>query len=106
MSVTKRRLNDGGRAAAISTENLEQLSYDELLRLRDIAADGAVAMQSLDDLGSEQANQEAWDTLMLIEKKLTALDAEIGRRRKYVDPYAGEPNPDDYGPGAFSRRVT
>ena len=79
--VTKRRLNDGNKAIAVSADSLSSLSLVQLQRLREIVFDGALAMQSLDDLGSKEANIAAWDDCKALDAKLKRIDDEIARRK-------------------------
>lgn len=79
--VTKRRLRDGDNATAASTADLDKLSLPQLQSLRETVFDGALAMQSLDDLGSEAANNAAWEDCKALDKKLKVLDDEIKKRK-------------------------
>lgn len=78
--VTRRRLRDGDTASAVPTDNLTTLSLADLRALREMVFDGALAMQSLDDLGSPEANDAAWLQCIALDKKLKAIDAEIAKR--------------------------
>ena len=78
--VTKRRLRDGETAAAVPTEDLGNLTLAQLQTLRQTVFDGALAMQSLDDLGSAEANEAAWLDYLALEQKLKLLDEEIKKR--------------------------
>ena len=80
--VTQRRLRDGDRASGVSTtaEDLAKLSLPELLALKEVVFDGAVALQSLDDLGSPEANDAAWLQCIELDKKLKAIKEEIATR--------------------------
>ena len=56
-AIDRRRLNDGDEAMGLSQpETVEELeAYISQL------GDGIAALQSLDDLGSEEANNRAWE---------------------------------------------
>lgn len=63
--VDQRRLGDGAKALALpelDTTDKMQLSA-RLYELHDAIA----AMQSLDDLGSSEANQQAWEDMQKLE---------------------------------------
>ena len=58
-SVTFRRLRDGATAMGLAMPT----TLSELKAARDTIRDGLCALQSLDDLGSEEENQRAWDDM-------------------------------------------
>lgn len=58
---TERRLRMGREATASREATLEQLS------------DAILAMQSLDDLGSPEANQAAWKEMCALQERYEAL---------------------------------
>ena len=69
----QRRLNDGARAMALSEpKNLKEM--EEQLR---VIYDGALALQSMDDLGSPEANQRAWDDMIELQRRGDALRKKI-----------------------------
>jgi hypothetical protein len=65
--VTSRRLGDGQRAILLE---MPKDDIRALVRYRDELHAGIAALQSLDDLGSEQANQAAWDDMLELQKTL------------------------------------
>lgn len=65
--VTTRRLGDGERALKRSFPTTD--NKNELIAYRDELHAGIAALQSLDDLGSEQANQAAWDDMLELQKR-------------------------------------
>lgn len=69
--VTKRRLSDGERAMELSSEEFVPSDSDlrGLEALRDDLHTGIVALQSLDDLGSEEANQAAWNDMLELQRR-------------------------------------
>ena len=67
--LTHRRLRDGERAMTAS-ENLDQLDRESLRTLRFDLENAVLAMQSLDDLGSEDANNKAWNDMLELQKRL------------------------------------
>lgn len=67
--VDKRRLEKGAAAFALPEPTTEQELKDTIGVLHDAIA----ALQSLDDLGSDQANQQAWDDQLLLYQKYARL---------------------------------
>lgn len=67
--VDKRRLEKGAAALALPEPTTEQELEDTIGVLHDAIA----ALQSLDDLGSDQANQQAWDDQLLLYRKYARL---------------------------------
>lgn len=74
-AVDQRRLGDGARAKARGEELPDKLN--DLISLRDELHSAICALQSLDDLGSEQANQAAWDDMTLLQKRYDKVVARI-----------------------------
>lgn len=78
--VDQRRLRDGAAGMALPIDDLKKLSVVELRQRRTELYDAAVAMQSLDDLGSPEANQRAWDEMVELDRRLSLVKAELKRR--------------------------
>lgn len=70
---TRRRLAAGEEAKALP----EPTTATEIRKQLDVLYDGMVALQSLDDLGSEEANQKAWDDMLALQKRYDALRARL-----------------------------
>ena len=77
--VTKRRLRDG--AEAMNLEVRTDVGLDQLIDLRNQLHDGIAALQSLDDLGSEEANQRAWDDMLELQKRYAKVEKQIKKLR-------------------------
>ncbi len=75
--VTRRRLHNGETALAAETD-LSQLTRHQLQELRVILSTGALAMQSLDDLGPIDNDKAARD-LTEIVRRLKLIDKELER---------------------------
>jgi hypothetical protein len=60
----KRRLRDGAIALALKVP----VSREELIVYRDKLGRAIAAMQSLDDLGTRELNEKAWNDMLRIEK--------------------------------------
>lgn len=67
--VDARRLRDGAAAAAAP----DAKDKDGLKAQLDEMCDAITALQSLDDLGSEEANQAAWDQMISLQKRYERL---------------------------------
>lgn len=80
-AVTKRRLRDGAEALELKTDPLPE-TLEELLELRDRLHDGIAALQSLDDLGSEFANQDAWDNMLALQHRHDLVKEKIAQFSK------------------------
>lgn len=78
----KRRLRCGDKALHISTKDLLLLSDNALSNLHEDLWDAVGAMQSLDDLGSVEANETAWNDMLRILRKAKRVGAEIKRRQE------------------------
>ena len=72
-STDQRRLNDGARAKALS----EPKNLKEMKEQLSIIFDGMLALQSLDDLGSPEANQQAWDDMTELQIRYDALKSKV-----------------------------
>lgn len=86
-AVTKRRLRDGQSALETSSKPLPKTIQD-LTDLRNKLHDGIAAPQSLDDLGSEEANQEAWDNMLALQRRY---DIVVAKLKKLKDPIPPHP---------------
>jgi hypothetical protein len=81
--VDRRRLRDGAEALALNDrapKTLEEMEA-QLQALRD----GAVALQSTDDLGSLEANERVWNDMLELQRRAQALEkriAELKTQRK------------------------
>ena len=80
-AIDRRRLRDGEKASAVPPNDLAKLTLSQLQSLRETVFDGALAMQSRDDLGSPEANDAAWEECIALDKKLTIIDKEIKKRK-------------------------
>lgn len=80
-AVTTRRLNDGATALALPVETLPS-TLGGLETMRDQLHDGIAALQSLDDLGSEDANQAAWDDMLALQSRYGRVVARIAELSK------------------------
>jgi hypothetical protein len=74
-SVTTRRLGDGERALKRPFPTTD--NKNELRAYRDEIHAGIAALQSLDNLGSEQANQAAWDDMLELQKRYSQVVEKI-----------------------------
>ncbi len=63
--LDQRRLNDGAGAAALR----EPKTVKEIKEQIETISDGIRALQSLDDLGSKEANDAAWNQMLELQKK-------------------------------------
>jgi Skp family chaperone for outer membrane proteins len=79
--IDARRLRDGAAASSLLVDNLKELSLERLKTLKDTLFDGVLAMQSLDDLGSKEANKEAWDRMIELQERYNAVEAEYKKRK-------------------------
>jgi hypothetical protein len=68
-------LADGANALGLGTDLPKDLPG--LLTLRDELHDGIAALQSLDDLGSEEDNNRAWNDMLELEKRYDRVAARI-----------------------------
>ncbi len=67
--LDQRRLRDGEKAASLE----EPTTVEEIKQQLEVICDGARALQSLDDLGSPEANQDAWDQMLALEARANVL---------------------------------
>ena len=79
-AVDKRRLKDGQEALELGTDLPTDLG--ELQTLRDQLHDGVAALQSTDDLGSEAANQAAWDDMLELQQRYQRVVKKIKKLEK------------------------
>lgn len=64
----QRRLRDGARGAAME-EPTADTPQKEIRKYLGRMHESLCAMQSLDDLGSDEANKQAWDDMIALERK-------------------------------------
>ena len=76
----RRRLNDGDEALGLGTKLPTKLR--DLETLRDELHDGIVALQSLDDLGSDEDNQRAWNDMLELQKRYDLVSVKIKKFEK------------------------
>lgn len=74
--ITKRRLKDGDKSLSINTDNLPD-TIEELKDIKNQLHDGIVALQSLDDLGSEDANKDAFDNMLALQYRYDLVEKKI-----------------------------
>ncbi len=72
-NLDRRRLADGARAMALTPPK----TAEEIRRQLDVLHDSICALQSLDDLGSAEANQRAWDDMITLQQRYAALKATL-----------------------------
>lgn len=75
-TLTGRRLEDGARALALPALP-ESVTKAEIERQLEILYQGMVALQSLDDLGSEEANAKAWSDMETLQARFDALSVKL-----------------------------
>jgi hypothetical protein len=91
-AVTTRRLNDGKVAMGLEApETSTQLN--DLIEYRNQLHDGICALQSLDDLGSEEANERAWNDMLELQKRYDKIEARIEELRKVLVVHSECPDP-------------
>ncbi len=73
--VDRRRLNDGN--AAMEVDISKPLTAVEIRSQMASLSDGICALQSLDDLGSEAANQNAWDDMLELQRRYGVLEVKL-----------------------------
>lgn len=81
-AITNRRLNDGQEALAAKVPKTKNLQ--ELIDYRNQLHDGIAALQSLDDLGSEEANNAAWGDMLALQRRYDKVSKCINKFKKYV----------------------
>lgn len=72
--IDRRRLRDGARALALPVPQTDAEIREQL----PVILDAIRAMQSLDDLGSEEANGKAWDDLGQLEARYRQYRQRLG----------------------------
>jgi hypothetical protein len=75
-TIDERRLRDGAAAKKLS----EPVSEAEIRQQLQQLHRAICAMQSLDDLGSDEANQRAWDDMMELEGKYKRLSEKLAEK--------------------------
>lgn len=70
------RLRDGANAIQILDEP-DPETIEGLQAKLNVVMGGAMALQSLDDLGSKEANDAAWEDMLTLERKANALEEKI-----------------------------
>lgn len=75
MTTNERRLRTALKAFALTID----LSADlpELYAMRDTLSDGIRALQSLDDLGTPAANDQAWNDMLELQRRRDTVIARI-----------------------------
>ncbi len=71
--VDRRRLRDGAEALTLP----EPQTLKEMERTLQALWDGAVALQSTDDMGSPEANQQVWNDMLELQKRAQTLEKKI-----------------------------
>lgn len=72
-SVDRRRLRDGAGALALP----EPKTLEEMKAQLQVLWDGAVALQSTDDLGSPEANEKTWNDMLELQQRAQTLEKRI-----------------------------
>lgn len=83
--VTRRRLADGERALVLAAgvgKFAETATRVEIEQQLEVIDDGIRALQSLDDLGSEEANRRAWADMLELQERHAWLKAKADRMVK------------------------
>jgi hypothetical protein len=76
--LTRRRLTDGARALALQEPSADLERWGEAMRGYVLElGDAVAAMQSLDDLGSPEANKQAWDDMQKLQKRWVAAKRKL-----------------------------
>lgn len=71
--VDRRRLKDGAEALALP----EPQTIEEMEETLQALWDGAVALQSTDDMGSPEANERVWNDMLELQRKAQILEKKI-----------------------------
>ena len=71
--VDRRRLRDGAEALALP----EPKTLKEMETQLQALWDGAVALQSTDDMGSPEANKQVYDDMLELQRRAQALEKKI-----------------------------
>mgnify|MGYP001605590597 FL=1 len=74
----RRRLRDGAEALVLS----EPQTLEEMERTLQALWDGAVALQSTDDMGSPEANEQVWNDMLELQRRAQALEKKIKQFKK------------------------
>ena len=81
--ITQRRLNDGQEALEASIGPRTDLAG--LLEYRDTLHAGIAALQSLDDLGSDDANKKSWDDMLALQYRYDVVVDRIKRMKDFYN---------------------
>ena len=73
--VTARRLRDGERALRLEFNT--EVDLEKLIDYRNYLHEGMAALQSLDDLGSEEDNHKAWADMLELERRHSVVETKI-----------------------------
>lgn len=76
--VDRRRLRDGAEALTLSEPKTLKEMEDQL----QVLWDGAVALQSTDDMGSPEANEKVWNDMLELQQRAQALEKKIEQLKK------------------------
>ena len=71
--IDRRRLRDGAEAFALS----EPQTLEEMEKTLQALWQGAVALQSTDDMGSPEANESVWNDMLELQRRAEALEKKI-----------------------------
>ena len=71
--VDRRRLRDGAEALALS----EPQTLEAMEKTLQALWQGAVALQSTDDMGSTEANKAVWNDMLELQRRAEALEKKI-----------------------------
>lgn len=72
-AIDERRLRDGARAMALSEPMTKAEVQDQL----EILHTGIVSLQSMEDLGSSEANRAAHENMRILEEKQRRLKSKL-----------------------------
>lgn len=75
--LDQRRLKDGKTALALLKPSSIQEMKTQIIQFTDTIR----AMQSLDNLGSVEANESAWNDMVTLTKKRNAIQEELKRKK-------------------------
>ena len=78
--VDQRRLADG--AEALRQSRRDPQTIEQAREIYESLSDGIRALQSMDDLGSPEANEAAWDDMLYLEKERRTLEAKWPKLRR------------------------
>ncbi len=71
--IDQRRLQDGANAKCHD----ESKTAKEIRAQLDVLSDGITALQCLDDLGSQEANEQAWNDMLALQRKEGILKKQL-----------------------------